>query len=140
MSENQHSSTEEEQPSPTESHLTTLLRQSRTILLTTVVIALVATQPVLAQSVGSDFCSTDMAQTIQNIFDVIQFGGPLLGGTLALGATVAIPALRRADVKRELKTVRNQGVIWGVIVAPMATTLVTFILNTIVAGGSSCSF
>ena len=40
-----------------------------------------------AQSPGEAFCNTDMDQTIRNIFTLIQFGGPLLGGLVALGAT-----------------------------------------------------
>jgi hypothetical protein len=79
-----------------------------------------------------------MALTVKNLFTVIQFGGPLIGGVLALGATVAIPTIRRSDVKKELKEIRNQGVIWGVIVAPLATTILQFILNNVVAGGTSC--
>ena len=55
-----------------------------------------------AQSPGEAFCNTDMAQTIQNIFTLIQFGGPLLGGVLALGATVALPFVRRSDWKTEM--------------------------------------
>jgi hypothetical protein len=37
-----------------------------------------------AQSSGEACCNTDMDQTIRNIFTLIQFGGPLLGGVLAL--------------------------------------------------------
>lgn len=81
-----------------------------------------------------------MADTVRNGFTVIQFGGPLVGGFLALGATVATPAVRRADIKKELKTIRNQGFIWGVIVAPLATPILQFVLNSVVAGGASCSF
>ncbi|WP_276278611.1 hypothetical protein [Haloarcula regularis] len=43
-------------------------------------------------------------------------------------------------MKKELKEIRNQGVIWGVIVAPLATTILQFILNNVVAGGTSCGF
>jgi hypothetical protein len=93
-----------------------------------------------AQSPGEAFCNTDMAQTIQNIFTLIQFGGPLLGGVLALGATVALPFVRRSDWKKEMKGIRNQGLLWGVIVAPLGTQIVAFILNNVVAGGSSCGF
>lgn len=89
---------------------------------------------------GSAFCSSNMADTIRNIFTVIQFGGPLLGGALALGATAAIPVTRRSDWKKEMKSVRNQGVLWGVIVAPLGTEIVQFILNNIVVGGTSCGF
>ncbi|MFB6197735.1 MAG: hypothetical protein ABEI52_05620 [Halobacteriaceae archaeon] len=89
---------------------------------------------------GSAFCGTNLAQTIQNIFTVIQFGGPLIGGVLALGATVAIPFTRRSDWKKEMKSMRNQGLLWGVIVAPLGTEIVQFILNNIVVGASSCGF
>ena len=93
-----------------------------------------------AQSPGEAFCNTDMAQTIQNIFTLIQFGGPLLGGVLALGATVALPFVRRSDWKKEMKGIRNQGLLWGVIVAPLGTQIIAFILNNVVAGGTSCGF
>lgn len=89
---------------------------------------------------GSAFCDSNMADTIQNIFTIIQFGGPLIGGVLALGATVAIPLTRRSDWKKEMKSVRNQGLLWGVIVAPLGTEIVQFILNNIVVGGTSCGF
>ena len=89
---------------------------------------------------GSAFCNSNMAGTIQNIFTIIQFGGPLIGGVLALGATVAIPFTRRSDWKKEMKSVRNQGLLWGVIVAPLGTEIVQFILNNVVVGGTSCGF
>ena len=75
-----------------------------------------------------------------NAFVVIQFGGPLIGGVIALGATVGLSATRRADMKRELKELRNQGVVWGVVVAPLGTEIIQFILNNVVAGGASCAF
>lgn len=81
-----------------------------------------------------------MATTIGNLFSIIQFGGPLLGGVVALGATVAVPMIRRVDAKKELKQVRNQAVIWGIIVAPLGTAIVQFLLTSVVAGGASCSF
>lgn len=109
-------------------------------LLTGVLLSVVAVDPVLAQSVGTDFCSTDMAETVRNIFTLIQFGGPLIGGTIFLGATVATPAVRRADLKKEIKELRNQALVWGVIVAPLATVILQFILNNVVAGGASCGF
>jgi hypothetical protein len=56
-----------------------------------------------AQPPGEALCNTDMARTIQNIFTLIQFGGPLLGGVLALGATVALPFVRRSDWKKEIR-------------------------------------
>lgn len=117
------------------------LRRCRlaTFATTVVVVSIGFTDPALAAQIGDKFCSTDMAKTIKNIFDVIKFGGPLIGGTIALGATVAIPAVRRADLKKELKVARNQGIIWGVIVAPIGGTIVTFIVNVVVVGGSSCT-
>ncbi len=106
----------------------------------TVALALFAVEPASAQSVGESFCETDMATTIKNLFTLIQFGGPLVGGVVALGATVALPLFRRADTKKELKSIRAQGVVWGVIVAPLGTTILQFLLTSVVAGGSSCSF
>jgi uncharacterized membrane protein (DUF485 family) len=119
-----------------------VLSQRRTVLRAfsvVVAVALLAT-PVAAQSSGTAFCDTDMATTIKNVFTLIQFGGPLVGGTIALGAVVATPYVRRADAKREIKEVRNQAIIWGLIVAPLATTIVGFLLNEVVAGGASCGF
>lgn len=81
-----------------------------------------------------------MAQTAKNIFTVIQFGGPLIGGVVALGATVMMPVVRRADLKKEFKETRNQALIWGVIVAPLATVILQFLLNNVVVGGVSCGF
>jgi hypothetical protein len=89
---------------------------------------------------GSAFCSSTMASTIQNLFSIIQFGGPLVGGVLALGATVSIPLVRRSDYKKEMKTIRNQGLLYGVLIAPLGTEIVQFMLNNIVAGGTSCGF
>jgi len=97
-------------------------------------------EPAAAQSAGSTLCRTAMAQTIQNVFALIQFGGPLLGGVLAPGATVAVPIVRRADWKKEMKGIRNQGLLWGVIVAPLGSQIVAFLLNNVVAGGASCGF
>jgi hypothetical protein len=91
-------------------------------------------------SPGSAFCDTEMAATIQNIFTIIQFGGPLVGGALALGATVAMPVVRRSDRKKGLRTVQMQGLLWGVIVAPLGTEIVQFILDNVVVGGTSCGF
>lgn len=53
-------------------------------------VLLVATMPVAAQSTGQAFCNTQLAETIQNLFTLIQFGGPLIGGTVALGSTVGL--------------------------------------------------
>lgn len=104
------------------------------------VFVMVSIEPAAAQSTGAAFCTSQLAETVRNLFTVIQFGGPLVGGVLALGATVAIPAVRRVDMKKELKEVRNQGVIWGVIVAPLGTVILQFLLNNVVAGGASCGF
>lgn len=103
-------------------------------------LAVIAADPVAAQSAGEAFCETKLAETIKNLFAVIQFGGPLLGGVLAMGATVALPVVPRADKKKELKQIRTQGLIWGVIVAPLGTTIIQFLMNHIVAGGVSCGF
>jgi hypothetical protein len=97
-----------------------------------------AVEPVLAQSVGNSFCTTDMAETIRNVFTIIQFGGPLIGGTIFLGATVALPVVRTVDLKREIKELRTQGLVWGVIVAPLATAILQFLLNNVVSGGAGC--
>jgi hypothetical protein len=129
--------------STTEAHPWTRIASLRAILTTTVVTTALLTlfvTPVAAQSTGSAFCDTQLAETIRNVFNVIQFGGPLIGGVLALGATVSMPMIRRADLKKELKEIRNQGVVWGIIVAPLATVIIQFILNNVVAGGSSCAF
>jgi len=48
--------------------------------------------------------------------------------------------IRRADLKKEIKEVRNQGIVWGVIVAPLGTGIIQFLLNDVVAGGVSCGF
>jgi hypothetical protein len=117
-------------------HLFTHLRVA---VFSTLLLGFIAVEPAAAQ-VGNDFCTTDMATTVKNLFSVIQFGGPLIGGTLFLGATVATPAIRRADTKKELKELRTQALIWGVIVAPLATAILQFLLNNVVAGGASCGF
>lgn len=106
----------------------------------TFVLGLVAVQPAVAQTSGMAFCQTDMAITIKNLFTIIQFGGPLIGGLIALGAIVATPTIRRADLKKEIKEIRNQGIVWGVIVAPLGTGIIQFLLNDVVAGGVSCGF
>ena len=112
----------------------------RTVALCVLLGSIILTEPALAQSTGDAFCASELAETVRNIFTVIQFGGPLIGGVIALGATVAIPTVRRVDLKKELKEVRNQGVIWGVLVAPLGTVILQFILNNVVAGGTSCGF
>jgi len=113
-----------------------LLRSAFAALL----LGVLAVQPVMAQSSGAAFCETNMAATIKNLFTIIQFGGPLVGGLIALGAIVATPMTRRADLKKEVKEIRNQGIIWGVIVAPLGTGIIQFLLNDVVAGGVSCGF
>lgn len=112
----------------------------RTVSLSVLLGGLILAEPALAQTTGDAFCASELAETIRNVFTVIQFGGPLVGGVLALGATVAIPTVRRVDLKKELKEVRNQGIIWGVIVAPLGTVILQFILTNVVAGGTSCGF
>ena len=120
------------------------MRRVRTLLLIGLGLTILAIEPVAAESAGKGaaaaFCSTAMAQTAKNIFIVIQFGGPLLGGVVALGSTVVMPIIRRADLKKELKETRNQALIWGVIVAPLATVILQFLLNSVVVGGASCGF
>lgn len=116
------------------------VRQLRITVLVGIALVVLAVEPALAQSVGEDFCSSDMAETVRNVFTVIQFGGPLIGGTLFVGAAVATPAVQRSDIKQQLKEVRRQGLVWGVIVAPLATVILQFILNNVVVGGTSCGF
>ncbi|MFW5978045.1 MAG: hypothetical protein ACOCP2_02265 [Halohasta sp.] len=128
----------------TEASLSITDRRVRALPLRRLAIAVIAlfvlAEPAAAQGPGEAFCDSAMAETIQNVFTLIQFGGPLLGGVLALGATVALPFVRRSDWKKEMKDIRNQGLLWGVIVAPLGTEIITFILNNVVAGGSSCAF
>jgi len=70
-----------------------------------VALAVLCVEPAAAQSIGEEFCETEMAVTIKNIFTLIQFGGPLAGGTLALGAAVATPMVRQVDTKMEFKQI-----------------------------------
>ena len=120
--------------------LETIGRTVGTPTLLIIVLGVWAVDPVSAQSTGEAFCETDMATTIRNLFSLIQFGGPLVGGVIALGAAVAAPVVRRADSKKEIKEVRNQAVIWGIIVAPLGVAIVQFLLTSVVSGGASCSF
>lgn len=113
---------------------------ARRVLLSVAVLLTLASEPVLAQSAGRAFCETELVATIKNIFAIVQFGGPLIGGVIAVGATVALPVVRRTDRKQELKEMRNQALLWGVIVAPLATVLLQFLLNNVVVGGTSCGF
>lgn len=103
-------------------------------------LVVVTAAPATAQSTGTAFCNSQIAQTIKNIFTLIQFGGPLIGGVVGLGATVAMSTVRRSDKKRELKELRNQAVIYGIVVASLGVTIIQFLLNNVVAGGASCSF
>jgi len=109
MTENTHASTE--------ASLSITDRLARALPLRALAIAglalFVLVEPAAAQGPGEAFCETDMAQTIENIFMLIQFGGPLLGGVLALGATVVLPFVRRSDWKKEMKGIRNQGLLWS---------------------------
>ena len=114
--------------------------RTRVALVASTGLLLLAVEPAAAQSSGLAFCGTQMAETIKNLFTLIQFGGPLVGGVIALGATVALPTVRSVDHKRELKEARNQAIVWGVIVAPLGTAIVGFLLNNVVAGGASCGF
>jgi len=118
----------------------TVAVRCRQQLLAAGILGLVAVEPVAAQSAGEAFCNSTMAETIKNIFTLIQFGGPLIGGVLFLGATVALPMIRRSDYKKELREIRVQGLLWGIVVTPLGTTIVQFLLNNVVAGGVSCGF
>lgn len=115
---------------------TALARGGLLVLLVT----LFATTPVAAQSTGTEFCNTQLAQTFKNLFTLIQFGGPLIGGVVALGGTLGVTVSQRADKIQEYKELRNRALIYGVLIAPLATTILTFLLNYVVAGGSSCGF
>lgn len=112
----------------------------RRLSLVTLCVIVLASTPAAAQSTGAAFCDTALADTIKNMFTVIQFGGPLIGGLIALGATVALPTTRRADRKKEFKELRNQALVYGVLVAPLGTAIISFLLNSVVVGGSSCGF
>ncbi|WP_277552348.1 hypothetical protein [Halobaculum limi] len=120
--------------------VSTWLITLRRPLVAVAALAIVAVAPVHAQTTGTAFCDTDMVATIKNVFTLIQFGGPLIGGVIALGSTVALPAVSRADRKKEVTEMRNQAVIWGVLVAPLGTAIIAFLLNNVVVGGTSCGF
>ena len=107
------------------------------------VAGVLVTTPAAAQSggdTGQQFCETNMAQTVLNMIGIVRLAGPLMGGFVAIASVAVLPVVRRADVKKELKTIRNQGVIWGVVVAPLGTTILQFILNDVVVGASACGF
>ncbi len=129
-----------EESANTQSRIALLKQYSLQASVGVVALTLLCVEPAAAQDIGEEFCQTDMAVTIKNIFTLIQFGGPLVGGTLALGAAVATPMVRQSDMKLELKQIRTQGLVWGVIVAPLATTIIQFLLSSVVSGGTSCNF
>jgi hypothetical protein len=64
-----------------------------------------------------------MVDTIRNMVNRIQFDGPPIGGVVALGAAVASPYVRRADAQEELKGIRNEAVICGIIVARLPVVI-----------------
>lgn len=85
-------------------------------------------------------CTTALADTVRNIILMIQLGGPLIGGTVGIAAMVLKPLVRGEDLKRKLKQLRDGGIFWGVIIAPLSITSLQFLVNSIVVGGSTCSF
>jgi hypothetical protein len=103
-------------------------------------LCLIGVDPVLAQSAGAAFCETALAQTIMNLIGVIQVGGPLVGGLVAIGSVAVMPMVRRSDMKREIKELRDQSLVWGVIVAPLGTTILQFLLGNVVTGAQACGF
>lgn len=105
-----------------------------------VALALVASTPALAQSTAQGFCETNMVQTVLNMIGVLRLAGPLLGGAIAIGAVAFTPIARSSESKKQLTELRNQGVIWGVIVAPLGTTILQFLLSDVVVGASACGF
>lgn len=110
------------------------------VVLVAGLVLVLAADPVVAQSETTAFCDSSLVKTVKNIFTLIQIGGPLLGGVLALGATVAKPAYRDYEVQKELKLMRNQGILWGVLIAPLGTEIIQFLLNNVVVGAGSCGF
>lgn len=103
-------------------------------------LALLASTPALAQSAGQGFCETNLVQTVLNMMGVLRLAGPLLGGVIAIGAVAFTPMARSSEQKKQLTELRNQGVIWGVIVAPLGTTFLQFLLSDVVVGASACGF
>ena len=124
------------------SSLTTpsLASTARRLAVSALALTLVASSPVAAQSTGQAFCNTQLAQTIQNLFTLIQFGGPLIGGTVALGSTVGLIIVDQVDHIQKLKEARTRALIYGVLIAPIAGSIIAFLLNNVVAGGASCGF
>lgn len=109
------------------------------VIIPVAVFTLLAVTPAAGQSSGIAFCDTAMADTMRNIFNLIQYGGFLIGAVVALGATIGLSIMKSPDKKRELKQLRNQGLVYGVLISPMAATIIRFMLNNVVAGGASCS-
>lgn len=105
-----------------------------------VALTLVASTPALAQSAGQGFCETSMVQTVLNMIRVLRLAGPLLGGAIAIGAVAFAPMARSSESKKQLTELRNRGLIWGVIVAPLGTTILQFLLSDVVVGASACGF
>lgn len=103
-------------------------------------LAVVATAPALAQSAGQGFCETSMVQTARNIIRVFQLAGPIIGGTIAIGAVAFAPMVRSSERKKQLTEFRNRGVIWGVIIAPLGTKIIQFFTSNVVVGASACGF
>lgn len=108
------------------------------VIVLALLVAFVA--PAAARAGPEAICTTDLADTIRNIFLLIQFGGPLVGGVVGTGAMVIKPYLRGEDMKRQAKQLRDGAFLWGVVAAPLAMTMVQFLLNNVVAGGSTCGF
>lgn len=117
-----------------------LVSTARRLTVTAFALAVVASSPVAAQSTGEAFCNTQLAETIQNLFTLIQFGGPLIGGTVALGSTVGLTIVDRTEHIQQLKEARTRALIYGVLIAPIAGSIIAFLLNSVVAGGASCGF
>lgn len=114
------------------------------ILLVTVVAPVVAQTPTptptsAAGSGPSGICTTPLADTIRNMIRMIQFGGPLIGGVVAVAAMILKPLVRGEDVKRKLKQLRDGAFLWGVIAAPLSITTIQFVVNGVVVGGPTCS-
>ena len=114
-------------------------RRLRLGVTTVLGLSLIGVEPVLAQNAGADFCASQLADTIRNIFNLIQWGGPLLGGVIAIGSMVLMP-VSSVERKVRLKEMRNQAIVYGVIAASLGTLILRFILNNIVVGGLSCGF
>jgi len=113
----------------------TLTRGGTALLL----LSVLAVQPVVAQNSGAAFCQTNMALTIRNLFTIIQFGATI-GGLIALGAIVATPMIRRADLKKEIKGSQKSGDCLGRHRRPARNGDYPVPPHDVVAGGVSCGF